>query len=170
MTMPPDSRDLPQPGSHPRVPNCAFRLHRRVRPSLRRRRQRQFQIRHQRMARSPLRLLKKSALRCQQPACDPQRSADANPVRSVSGERSVGTGSFFFSNFEQTRRNAAGFVAISPANVAAINAVLAVTPGYGGTAHRHRTILDRLGHEQLLRPLRSRVQRNAESVRSLHAL
>ncbi len=40
--------------------------------------------------------------------------------------------SFFFSNLEQTRRNAAGFVTISPANVAAINAMLAATPAYQG--------------------------------------
>jgi hypothetical protein len=39
---------------------------------------------------------------------------------------------FLFSNFEQTRRNAAGFVTIAQANVDAINAVLARTPGYSG--------------------------------------
>jgi hypothetical protein len=39
---------------------------------------------------------------------------------------------FLFSNFEQTRRNAAGFVTISPSNVQAINAVLAATPSYTG--------------------------------------
>ncbi len=39
---------------------------------------------------------------------------------------------FLFSNFEQTRRNAAGFVTIGPANVDAINAVLANTPSYKG--------------------------------------
>jgi hypothetical protein len=39
---------------------------------------------------------------------------------------------FIFTNFEQTRRNAAGFVTISQANVHAINAVLASTPGYQG--------------------------------------
>lgn len=39
---------------------------------------------------------------------------------------------FLFSNFEQTRRNAAGFVTIAPANVDAINAVLANTPSYKG--------------------------------------
>lgn len=40
--------------------------------------------------------------------------------------------SFFFANFEQTRRNAAGFVTISPANAAAINQTLAATSGYRG--------------------------------------
>lgn len=39
---------------------------------------------------------------------------------------------FFFANFEQTRRNAAGFVTIAPSNVAAINAILEATPGYHG--------------------------------------
>jgi hypothetical protein len=39
---------------------------------------------------------------------------------------------FFYSNFEQTRRNAAGFVTISPASVAAINTVLSNTAGYQG--------------------------------------
>jgi hypothetical protein len=39
---------------------------------------------------------------------------------------------FLFSNFEQTRRNAAGFVTIAPANVDAINAVLAAPPSYRG--------------------------------------
>ncbi len=39
---------------------------------------------------------------------------------------------FLFSNFEQTRRNAAGFVTIAPAHVDAINAVLENTPSYKG--------------------------------------
>ena len=39
---------------------------------------------------------------------------------------------FFYSSFEQTRRNAAGFVTIAPANVVAINSVLAGTLGYRG--------------------------------------
>ncbi|MCW5976654.1 MAG: TonB-dependent receptor [Bryobacteraceae bacterium] len=39
---------------------------------------------------------------------------------------------FFFSNFEQTHRHAAGFVTIAPANVAAINAALAANPAYRG--------------------------------------
>lgn len=39
---------------------------------------------------------------------------------------------FFYSNYEQTHRHAAGFVTIAPANIAAINSVLASTPGYRG--------------------------------------